>query len=730
MSRRPLLTAAALVLAALAGGGRAAEDRVEARTSTPSRPSALAIALDEIVARTPLHAARTGILVTSLDTGAVLYARNPDALLNPASNVKLFTSAAVLARLGPEYRFRTELSTDVAPSGGSVGALYVRGRGDPTFVTERMWLLAAEIAHHGVKVVRGDLVVDDTFFDEAREGPGYDQERGDRSYLAPVGALSLNFNSVAIHVVPGLRVGERARVEVEPPSDYLEVESRLTTVKASGRRRVQPSSMRLGNGRWRVAVEGRIPLGSQETVLYRRVGDPPIYFGATLKRLLDLRGVRVTGAVRRGAVPVGARPLLQVESVELGEIVRMLDKSSNNFMAEQLLKTLGAERKGTPGTWPKGVEAVEDFLAEVGIPRGGYVLKNGSGLNDTNRFTPRQTVTLLRAMWSRFSLLPDFLAALPAAGKDGTTRYRMGAAEGRVRAKTGTLETAVCLSGYAETAGYERLAFSVLVNDFAGRAHPVVRAVDAIGNALAAAGGAPAALGAAVASAAPPGLGAGKEAEADLAAHLASYVQLGRAAERGNVPFLRSSLATESDPVLRLAAAEALYRSDPDSDAARRLLLDAVAADGASFPRLRALLAKVPSAPLPLLPSVADLASEGGVDALARLIDLSPLAAADPALRDALSDLWNDVARQAPDETVRALRIAPAVASEAAVAALAQGLARDRQGEHPFLPAVHRASSDPDGEVAAYAQGLEARLVAARSAREAGGPPTVGPAPR
>lgn len=692
------------------------------------RPATLRQAIDRIVAESPLHAARAGIVVASLDSGQVLYERDPDALLNPASNVKLFTSAAVLARLGPQYRFTTEVLADAPPRAGAVKALYVRGKGDPSFVTERLWALAGQIAHRGVRVVDGDLVVDDSFFDDQREGPGYDQEEGDRSYLAPVGALSLNFNVVAIHLAPGGRVGEKGRVELEPASEYFEVDNRTRTIRSSGRRRVTPASYRLPSGRQRIAVQGRLPLGGREQLLYRKIDDPPAYFGWTLKRLLELRGVKVKGKVRRAAVPAGSYGLTAIDSESLGEIVRKLEKTSNNFVAEQLLKTLGAERKGAPGTWRKGVEAVEDFLADAGIPRGSYVMRNGSGLNDANRFSARQTVKLLREMWRRFALMPDFLAALPIAGKDGTTRWRMQATDGRLRAKTGTLEGVTSLSGYVETAGHDRLAFAILVNGYPGRARPAVRAVDAVGNALAAAGGAPADLGAAVASAVPPPERV-EEAGADRKTRLATYYLLARSGDARNATLLRAALETERDPVLRLAAAEAVYLSDPDSASAQHAFLDGLAADAASFASLRALAAGLDRAPV--LASVADLAAAGDADALARLIDLTPPALAEEGNSGAVAELWEDVSRTAPDEVVRALRAAPAPAADAALGSIARGIARAKEPDHPLPAAVRRAASDADAPLAAYARDLSRRLdeqVAAARAVVQESPPSIGPA--
>ncbi len=760
---------AALLVAALAGAlaaalaGALVAGSARADDGAPEADRALAQALDEIVAQTTLRAARASIAVASLESGKLLYARDPDVLLNPASNVKLFTSAAVLARLGPEYRFDTEVLVEGLPGAGAVKALYVRGKGDPTFVTERLWALAGDIAHRGVKVVKGDLVVDDSWFDGEREGPGYDQEKGDRSYLAPVGALSLNWNTVAIHVAPGARAGDRGRVEVEPASEYLDLDNRTRTVKASGRRRLTPSSVRLPSGRQRITVEGRLPAGGRDQVLWRKIGDPPVYFGATLKRLLELRGVKVTGQVRRGLVPAQARLLAVSQSESLAEVVRKLDKTSNNFMAEQLLKTLGAEKKGPPGSWPKGVEAVEDFLAEAGLARGSYLMKNGSGLNDTNRFSARQTVTLLREMWRRFPVMADYLAALPVAGKDGTTRFRMDATEGRLRAKTGTLENVTSLSGYVETAGRERLAFSILVNDFPGRPHATVRAVDALGSALAAAGGQASAMGAAVASASAPAPAA--EDDGRVRAHLATYYRLGRSGDPRNAAFLRTALKTESDPVLRLAAAEAVYLSDPDAEFARRGFLEVVAADGAALGRLEAL-ASGDDGPVPVLGTLGDLAADGAPEAMVRLVELSPVAA--PPVSERLSDLWDEVAREAPEETLRALRTSSPAGAEAALASLARGMVHSGEGgPHPFVEALRRlagggaAGPGADGdagpgpgadvnarpgaagdakvgadgiaEMGAFARSLGPRLeeavAAARVAQQAGKAATVGPVP-
>jgi serine-type D-Ala-D-Ala carboxypeptidase/endopeptidase (penicillin-binding protein 4) len=445
LRRRALPLLAAVLLAAAPGRGVGAEPGRLPEGATRE----LDAALRAMFASGPLASARAGVVVADVESGQVLFARDGDVLLNPASNVKLVTTAAALSRLGPEFRFDTEFYVDAGSAGSpSPRALHVRGKGDPSLVTERLWAIAGDLAHLGLKRI-GDLVVDESYFDGERHGPGFDQETGDKSYLAPSGAASLNWNTVAVHVAAGERRGAKARVELEPASDLFDVEVRAATVAAGARRRLTVSSTRAG-ARQRIVVDGRIPLGSRAQVVWRRIDESGLYLGHTLRRLLELRGVKVSGRVRTGPLPEGARLVHVAESESLGEIVRRLNKTSNNFVAEQLLRTMGAQAKGVPGTWAKGVEAVEEFLVEVGIPRGAYVMKNGSGLNDTNRFSARQLVTLLRAMWSRFQLHAEYLVSLPVAGRDGTTRWRMEGteAEGRLRAKTGTLEGVTALSGY------------------------------------------------------------------------------------------------------------------------------------------------------------------------------------------------------------------------------------------------------------------------------------------
>jgi D-alanyl-D-alanine carboxypeptidase/D-alanyl-D-alanine-endopeptidase (penicillin-binding protein 4) len=243
----------------------------------------------------------------------------------------------------------------------------------------------------------------------------------------------------------------------------------------------------------------------------------------------------------------------------------------------------------------------------------------------------------------------------------------------------------------------------VLVNDPPARAAAVVRAVDAIGAALAAAGASPQRPGEAVALGPAPPDPAGEAAPSDVRARLQTYRRRGGAADRRNLPFLRTALRTERDPALRMAAAEAIWRSDPDGETSRRTFLESLAVDPDTVLRLRALAGDGEA----MLDALADLAAEGLPEALARLLDLAPAAEREPALLDAWGDALAEVARTAPEETLTALR--GAAGAEAATRALARGLARSGERGHPFPAALERASEE-GGDLADWARHLAARL--------------------
>ncbi|HUB09736.1 MAG TPA: D-alanyl-D-alanine carboxypeptidase/D-alanyl-D-alanine-endopeptidase [Myxococcales bacterium] len=647
--------------------------------------------LQQLVRSGPLNFSHAGVEVISLPDGKLLFASHAHELLNPASNTKIFTSAAALSRLGPDYRWTTEVFLE-APleKGVEHGNLTLRGKGDPALISERLWEMAAELWHQGLRQVKGDLVLDDTFFDAVTQGPGWDQEDTDRAYLAPISALASNWGSFAIYVSPGDHVGAKARVEIEPMSPYFKLDAQVTTT-ARGSRRVRTSGFTSRDG-YHVKVSGRIPIDSPTAAFWRRVGDPTRYTGETFKQILAQRGIKVSGRVRRGSVSSSARLFYASESDSLDVILKRLNKHSSNFVAEMLVKTLGAELRGVPGSWPNGIDAIETFLAdEVGIPRGSYVMRNGSGLNDVNRFSADQVVRTLAYMYAHLTLSPEYLSSLPIAGKDGTIRFRMEdtPAAGRVRAKTGTLEDVSALSGYVESLGGQRYAFSLLVNDYPSSLRQATAAEDAVAVALASAGG----NGAQAPTLALADDPVSRRTRAE------GYARMGHAQDPANVPQLLAALGRESDPAVKAIAAEALYRSEPDEAEAAQALVDALPATPAELSELLGL-ARDLGLPPPLLGSLVDLGEDGDPNGLKGLLTLAAVdahAAGDQQApwEQALAQGLSDVAQQAPRELLEAMASADRAQTLRDMKWLAQGLSANADAAGRFQQALSEAASTP-----------------------------------
>jgi D-alanyl-D-alanine carboxypeptidase/D-alanyl-D-alanine-endopeptidase (penicillin-binding protein 4) len=448
------------------------------QTPPPKEPEArrawLKARLDEILGSPSLSHTKMSVAVMDSETGRLLYGKNDRLGLNAASNVKIVTEAAALSLLGPEFRWKTTVLGPSPPEGGKAvnagelrGDLYLRTSGDPTLSTQDLQSLAASLYAVGLRKVRGGLVVDATAFAGGSTPPAFEQKTDSAAYRAPSSAASLNGNVVAVTITPAPAAGSAARVVLEPASPALILAGTVTTA-SRGPAAPNADTSDAGNGKTKVTVGGRITVGSEPRVLLRRVVAPETYLGYTFKQILGKRGITVEGAVREGSAPKdGLRVLATRESPPLAVVVHDMGKHSSNFAAEQTLRTLGGETQGHPGTWAKGLDAVAKYLESVGVARGSYVMKNGSGLYDSNRFSAEQLATVLRAAMRDFRIASEFLASLAVGGADGTLAHRMAGspAERFVRAKTGTLANVSCLSGLAGAPGTRPLIFSILMND-------------------------------------------------------------------------------------------------------------------------------------------------------------------------------------------------------------------------------------------------------------------------
>lgn len=422
----------------------------------------LATALDAALDESFLADAVVSVHVRDLETGKVLYDHNGERALNPASNVKLVTTAAALSLLGPEHRYPTSLAATEVKDGVIQGDLYLVGGGDPMFTTGDLYELANQLHARGIERIKGGIVVDATRFDGDGLPPGFDQKNELASYRAPTGACSLNFNTFEVHVGTAA-LGQPAHGAIDPPVPSIELRNETKIVEGRGNSVVVYVDERENKTVVTLKGERGIDLGRS---LYRYpVTDPSRYAGETLRVLLRRLGVKVGRArVKTGAVPSKTDTLAVHRSDTLSVIARGVNKLSNNFMAEMVLHGLAPDDGGTA---EQGLERVRSWWTSEKLPVDGMRYGNGSGLYDNNRFSAAQITALLARVHADFRVRSDYLASLSIAGTDGTTRRRMqeSNAERWVRAKTGTLDGVSALSGYVGRPGRHPLAFSILFND-------------------------------------------------------------------------------------------------------------------------------------------------------------------------------------------------------------------------------------------------------------------------
>lgn len=442
-------------------------------------PQTLDVALAALPKMKVFEKSTIALEVVNADTGEKIYAYGDDRTLLPASTVKLLTAAVALRELGPAYRFPTWVKTDgeLGVDGVLDGNLHIIGQGDPTMVVERMWKMIGDIKARGVSEVKGNVVFDDSYM--AGDGvwiPGWnkaeDLERGEVYYSA-LGALSLNFNLAAIVVRPGPAVGGAAVASFETPSDVLVLDNQLTTGRARSKYWVKVDRKLDEAGKVATyTLTGNVPvdLEPDRGPIYRTLADPTGNYVSVFRELAKAQGIKVKGKFIVGAAPATSKLLLKAESERLAEILPDMNKQSNNFIAEQVLRAVAAERIGLPGTTEGGARIISDYLSSLGVAPDRHRIVNGSGLSRDAFLAPSALDAVLRDMHNNLDLGPEFRSTLAVGGRDGTLwhRFREDGMEGRVRAKTGSLSGVVCLAGYVAAADGTDYAFTFFVNDLDG----------------------------------------------------------------------------------------------------------------------------------------------------------------------------------------------------------------------------------------------------------------------
>ncbi len=431
--------------------------------------------LDALLPDTLFPPSSIGLKVRSMKTGETLYELNPDALFNPASNEKLFTSAASLALLGRGYRFQTTVFCDTSSS-----KIVLRGGGDPLLSPADLDSLASLLVRTLPRGRAWTLAGDASFFDDIPWGRGWMWDDEPDPTGMQISSLSINGNVVRLEVLPGLAAGDSLRVSMVPQTSYIRIQNGGTTVAADS-----APSLKITRRWWEnhntVSVTGNLPLRDTTVSSRITVWDPPRFCLSLLQDRLTERGIACNGMALDTVTT--RRVVLGVISHDLDTVLTFMNKNSDNLSAECLLKTMGAVTRGTPGTADSGIAAVRGFLGSHTLDTSRLVIAEGSGVSRYDLASAGAIVQLLSVMHENTWLFPEFYQSLPIAGVVGTLRRRMRgtAAEGNLHGKTGTLQGASALSGYVTTANGEMLAFSILMQNYAGQAAAYREVQDRIG---------------------------------------------------------------------------------------------------------------------------------------------------------------------------------------------------------------------------------------------------------
>ena len=433
---------------------------------------------DDIFNDNSFRNANWGVIIQSLENGEYFYKRNEDKFFVPASNLKLFTSAAGLLLLGSDYRFSTNFLLNGYQSGSTIyGDLIIQGGGDPT-ISGRFynndinyvfdtWI--DSLLEMGVKNIKGNIVGDDNLFEDVGLGTGWAWDYETDWYAAPSSAISYNDNCVDITIKYDNKL-DSIIITARPDLRNIVILNRVKTASGSEKTSIEVIRERGTNV---ITVSGKFRKGNDSLVTYSTVQNPTQFTILALKSRLEKRGIRVNGYAididdYDRTINYSDLELLFISYSEpLREIIKVINKGSQNFFAEQLLKTIGLEKFGF-GSVSNGINALKEIFADIGLNPENIIMVDGSGLSPLNMVTPRQIAELLKYMKSNKKLFADFYNSLPIAGVDGTLgkRLKNTSAENIVRAKTGFISHVRSLSGYAFTGDNEPVAFTMIANNF------------------------------------------------------------------------------------------------------------------------------------------------------------------------------------------------------------------------------------------------------------------------
>lgn len=438
--------------------------------------------VQQALAAAQIAPTNVAVVVQAIDGTAPLVAHNAGQAMNPASVMKLLTTYAALDLLGPAHTWPTTAWVDALPADGVLtGNLYLKGSGDPRFTIEHLWALLRQLRVRGIARINGDIVLDSSVFAPADFDPASFDNKPMRPYNVGPSGLLINFQSLRFTLQPG---EAQPRVLLETPSDGLAVDNRLRQVtgpctsdwKDRIALRLQPAA----EGQ-RLEIAGSYAALCGERLLNLAPLPAAQQTEGLLRALWRELGGSLAGRIREGHLPPPATLLARHDSPPLAEIVRDINKFSNNVMARQLFLSLGSDANGDgpPANTESAGRRLADWLARRQLHFPELVIDNGSGLSRRERISAGSMNRLLLDAWTN-PLMPEFISSLPVAGIDGTMKKRLngGSPAGRAHIKTGTLDGVTTAAGYALDSDGRRYALTVFINDArAGAGNAVIDAL-------------------------------------------------------------------------------------------------------------------------------------------------------------------------------------------------------------------------------------------------------------
>lgn len=422
-----------------------------------------------------LQGALAGISIRTRKTGELLYEHMGDTRLHPASNMKIFTCATGFVVLGENYTFSTELWIDGEIKDHIlIGNLYLKGKGDPTLLQQDFEYLAQVIKEKGILEIQGDIIGDDTWYDDVRLSQDLNWNDEHYYYGAQVSALTASPNqdydtgTVMLTISPGDKPGEKPTISLTPLTNYINIINRAITTESHVEEDESEITVIRLHGNNDVVVEGSISLNSESLKEWVAVWEPTDYAIELFQNALKKLGISTSGTAIRGVTPKPKQAsLLYVrDSISLADLSVPFMKLSNNGHGEMIVKELGKVVKGE-GSWDCGLNVMEETLNTLGVDTSKLLIRDGSGISHVTLIPPNEISKFLFRIQEE-PWFNSFYRSLPVAGNEdrmigGTLNDRMYGLE--VHAKTGTIMGVSTLSGYLKTKEGEELIFSIMLNN-------------------------------------------------------------------------------------------------------------------------------------------------------------------------------------------------------------------------------------------------------------------------